>query len=116
MTHPHIIVIALTILVFIITVSLQKLGKNINVLQMILRVMYLLIIATGGMLLFSVYTITPFYVLKAVLGLLMIGLFELILSFGGKRKSRLGLWVLFALVLGGLLYLGMKLPMGFYIN
>jgi hypothetical protein len=116
LTHLHLTVIILTILLFLVAVSLQKQGKNIKALQMILRVMYLLIIATGGMLFLSVYKITFLYVLKATLGLLMIGLFEMILSFGGKRKSSLGLWVTFAVVLMGIVYLGLKLPMGFYFN
>jgi hypothetical protein len=116
LTHLHITVFALTLFIFLITVFLQKQGKNIKILKMVLRCMYLLVIATGTMLFSAVYNISLLYILKAVIGLGMIGLFEMILSFGGKRKSSRGLWILFALVLIGLLYLGLKLPMGFYIN
>jgi hypothetical protein len=116
LTHLHITVIVLTVLIFFVTIFLQKQGKNIKIIKMLLRCMYLLVIATGTMLFSVVYNISLLYILKAVLGLGMIGLFEMILSFGGKRKNNRGLWILFALVLVGLLYLGLKLPMGFYIN
>ncbi|WML45788.1 YisL family protein [Neobacillus sp. PS3-40] len=115
MTHTHITTIVLTIILFLIAVTMQKKGKNIKVLQMVLRVMYLLIIVTGGMLFLSVYTISFLYILKALLGLVMIGLFEMIVSVGKKGKSNLGLWVLFGVALIALLYLGLKLPMGFYL-
>jgi hypothetical protein len=78
--------------------------------------MYLLVIATGTMLFSAVYNISLLYILKAMIGLGMIGLFEMILSFSGKRKNSSGLWISFAVVFIGLLYLGLKLPMGFYLN
>lgn len=116
MTHLHITVIFLTILLFLVAVLFQKQGRNIKILKMILRCMYLLVIATGTMLFSAVYNISLLYILKAMIGLGMIGLFEMILSFGGKRKNNSGLWISFAVVFIGLLYLGLKLPMGFYLN
>jgi len=111
MTHAHITMIALTIILFIITLILQRQGRNIKLLQMVLRVMYLLIIITGGMLFFSSYKISFLYVLKAILGLIMIGLFEMTLM--GKKKA--GLIILLVLVFVFTVYLGLKLPMGMYL-
>jgi hypothetical protein len=116
LTHLHITVIVLTILLFLVAVLFQKQGRDIKILQMVLRFMYLLVIATGTMLFSAVYDISFLYILKALLGLGMIGLFEMVLAFGGKRKNSPGLWVSFAGVFIGLLYLGLKLPMGFYLN
>ena len=116
MTHAHLTAIVLTLILFFVALSLQKKGKNIKVLQMVLRVMYLLIILTGGMMLFSVYKITFLYVLKAVVGLGMIGLFEMILASNGKGKNKPIFWILFVIVLVVLVYIGIKLPMGIYLE
>jgi hypothetical protein len=102
--------------IFLVTVFLQKQGKNSKYLQMILRCMYLLVIATGTMLFTTVYNISFLYIFKAMIGLGMIVLFEMILSFGGKRKNSTGLWISFAVLFICLLYLGLKLPMGYYLN
>lgn len=111
MTHAHLTAIVLTIILFLVVLSLQKKGKNIRVLQIVLRVMYLLIIVTGGMMLFSIYKMTFLYVLKAVMGLVMIGLFEMILASNGKGNNKPVFWILFVVVLGILIYLGGILPM-----
>jgi hypothetical protein len=115
MTHLHLTAIVLTLLIFIIALSLQRKGRNIKALQMILRVMYLLIIVTGGMMFFSLYKITFLYIVKAILGLVMIGLFEMILASSTKGKKLAGFWTLFIVVLILLVYLGLKLPMGIYL-
>ncbi|MEH7108793.1 MULTISPECIES: DUF1516 family protein [Bacillaceae] len=115
MTHAHITTIILTIILFGIILLLQNKGRSTKVLKMILRVMYLLIILTGVMMLFSLYKITILYVLKAVLGILMIGLFEMILAEGKKGKKVAVFWSLFLVILIVTVYLGLKLPMGIYI-
>jgi uncharacterized membrane protein SirB2 len=115
MTHTHLTTIVLTIILFIFTLIFQKKGQNVKVLKMLLRVMYLLIILTGGMMFFSIYKITFLYVLKALLGLVMIGLFEMILSVNNSGKKRSVFWIVSIIVLGILVYLGIKLPLGIYI-
>jgi hypothetical protein len=115
MTHAHLTTIVLTLIIFFITLTLQKKGRNIKVLQMILRVMYLLIILTGGMLLFSFYKITLLYVIKAIIGLALIAFFEIILTVQGKGRSAAPFWVLFVVILLATIYLGIKMPMGIYI-
>lgn len=115
MTHAHLTTIGLTLIIFFITLTLQKKGRNIKVLQMILRVMYLLIILTGGMLLFSFYKITLLYTIKAVFGIALIAFFEIILAVQGKGRSAAPFWILFSVILLVTIYLGLKLPMGIYI-
>jgi hypothetical protein len=83
---------------------------------MVLRIMYLLIILTGGMMFFSIHIITFLYVLKAVIGLVMIGLFEMILASNGQGKNKPVFWILFVVVLIVLIYLGVTMPMGIYIH
>lgn len=47
MTHAHITTWVLSIILLIVILIMQKQGKNTKVLHMILRVFYLLILATG---------------------------------------------------------------------
>lgn len=114
MTHLHLTVILLTIIFFFITWALQKQGKNVTAYKMILRIFYLLLLASGGMLLFSVYKITFLYIVKSLIGLAMIGVFEMILLQENKTKKSTKLWISFVLGLIILIYLGLKLPLGFY--
>ncbi|AGK52206.1 YisL family protein [Bacillus sp. 1NLA3E] len=115
MTHAHLTTIVLTCILFFITILQQSKGKNIKIWQMVLRTSYILIIATGLMLFMSVYNITILYILKAVVGILMIGVFEMIIAWRAKDKSANILWVLFAVVLVMLFVLGFMLPMGIRI-
>lgn len=116
MTHAHITTWFLALVLFLVALNLNKKGneKGFKVLQMILRVMYLLILATGGMLLFSIAHISLLYILKAVVGLWIISLFELILMRAAKKQSASVLWVQFIVAFLLVLYLGLKLPLGFH--
>ncbi|MFL6556480.1 MAG: DUF1516 family protein, partial [Bacillus sp. (in: firmicutes)] len=90
MIHGHITAWLLALILFIVALFLHKGGKEkgAKIVHMILRVLYLLIIATGVGLLFSVFKIDVWYVLKAVVGLWVIGLFEMILSrVANKRRT-----------------------------
>jgi len=115
MVHVHLTALVLTLILFFIALSLQKKGRNIKILKMILRVMYIIIIVTGGMLLFSLYQITILYVLKTVFGLAMIGMFEMILARSGKERNLAVFWVVFFVILIVTIYLGLQLPFGIYI-
>lgn len=116
MTHAHITTWFIALVLFLIALNLNKKGneKGFKVLQMILRVMYLLILATGGILLFSIAHISLLYILKAVVGLWIISLFELILMRAAKKQSASVLWVQFIVAFLLVLYLGLKLPLGFH--
>ncbi|NYE04255.1 hypothetical protein F4694_000999 [Bacillus niacini] len=54
---------------------------------MVLRATYILIIVTGGMLFFAAYSIPLSYYLKAILGIVMIGLFEMVIVRKQKGKK-----------------------------
>ncbi|SEM59636.1 Protein of unknown function [Mesobacillus persicus] len=115
MTHAHITAWVLSIILFIVIMFMQKQGKNTKVLHMILRVFYLLILATGIVMLFGLYQIDFMYILKSLLGIVLIGLFEMILVRGKKGINLNSLWIVFVLVFVIVLYLGFKLPLGFYL-
>jgi hypothetical protein len=68
------------------------------------------------MLLFSIYTITFLYALKAAIGFVMIALFEMILANNGKGKNKTIFWILFEVVFISLIYLGITLPLGIYVQ
>jgi phosphatidylserine synthase len=114
MTHAHITAWLITLILFVIALNLHKSGKvkGFKILHMIIRVFYLLIILTGGMLLFSLYHISLLYILKAVAGLWIISLFELILIKSAKQEKISILWTQFVVAFLIVLYLGLKLPLG----
>ncbi|MGJ7919186.1 YisL family protein [Neobacillus sp. LXY-4] len=113
MIHAHLTSLVLSLLLFIIVVVLQGKGKNSKILQMVLRASYLLIIVTGFMLFFPVYKISLFlYILKAVFGIAMIGVFEIIISWNEKGKSTGLLWIVCTVVLVIVVLLGITLPLG----
>lgn len=116
MIHAHMTAWLLAIILFIVTFSMQSKGKNVKVLKMVLRLSYLLIIATGGMLISAGDNIPTLYYVKALLGIGMIGLLEAMIGRSGKGKSVKPLWIVFVVVFAALLYLGFTLPLGTYIQ
>ncbi|MCM3114327.1 YisL family protein [Neobacillus sp. MER 74] len=115
MIHGHITAWLLALILFVVALFLHKGGKEkgAKIVKMILRVLYLLIIATGAGLLFSVYKIDVWYVLKAVVGLWIIGLFEMILSRVANNRRTSVFWIQFVVAWVLVLYLGGRLPMSF---
>lgn len=116
-TDAHITTWFLTLVLFLIALNLNKSGKEkgFKILHMIIRIFYLLIILTGGMLLFSIYQISFLYILKVIVGLWIISLFEMILIKTGKKKKTNGMWIQFIIAFLLVLYLGFKLPLGIHI-
>lgn len=112
-THAHITAWVIAFVLFFIAHSMYKNGKSkgAKIVHMVLRLFYLIVIATGGMLLFI---ITPLYILKIVVGLWIISLLELILIRTSKNRRTKVLWyqLLVAFIL--VLYLGLRLPLGFH--
>ncbi|WP_042356513.1 YisL family protein [Bacillus rubiinfantis] len=114
MIHGHVTAWALALILFIVALFLHSKGKakGAKIVQMILRVLYLLIIATGVGLLFMVSNITVMYILKAVVGLWIIGLFEMILSRVANQRRTSVFWLQFIIAWALVLYLGfVSLPM-----
>jgi uncharacterized membrane protein SirB2 len=119
MTHAHLTSWALALILFLIAIFLHKGGKEkgFKILKMILRVLYLLILGTGLMLLFGEGMLSTDlnlqYILKAVAGIWIIALFEMILGKIGKNQETKTLWIQFIIAFALVLYLGFKLPLGF---
>ena len=115
MIHGHITAWLLALILFVVALFLHKGGKEkgAKIVKMILRVLYLIIIATGVGLLFSVYKIDVWYILKAVVGLWVIGLFEMILNRVANNRRTSVFWIQFVIAWLLVLYLGGRLPMSF---
>lgn len=114
MVHAHMTAWFLALILFFVSLGLHKSGKEkgSKIVQMVLRVVYLLILLTGGMLLFSISTITIMYVLKAAVGLWVIAMLEMILIRTKKNEKASILWIQFVVALLLVLYLGFSLPLG----
>ncbi|MBB6283459.1 YisL family protein [Geobacillus subterraneus] len=114
MTHAHITSWLVMILLFFITVSMQRSGAaKANIVQMILRLFYIITIITGLLLLHSIATISGLYLLKALAGLWVIGAMEMVLMAGKKGKSAAAGWTQWVIALVVTLFLGLLLPLGF---
>jgi len=100
------------LLVILFFVSFKMTGKSLKITMMINRVLYILIIATGVMLLLGISNINGEYIAKAIVGLWVIVSMEMTSvkrSKGKPYKSFLiQFWIAFVLVL----LLGFRLPMG----
>jgi hypothetical protein len=119
MTHAHLTSWLLALILFLVAIFLHKGGKakGFKILQMILRVFYLLILGTGFMLLFGEGMLSTDlslqYILKAAIGIWIIGLFEMILGRIARNQSTKVFWIQFIIAFALALYLGFKLPLGF---
>jgi hypothetical protein len=111
-THLHITtwVVGL-VLFFIAALSAKKLTG----VQMTLRVFYILIIITGAALYIEYRDMIAsmndgsgmMYDMKFMFGILLIGFMEMILARKNKGKSTMIFWVLFAISLIAVLYIGL---------
>ncbi|RST59626.1 YisL family protein [Siminovitchia terrae] len=114
-THAHITTWVVALILFVIVLVLQKGGnqKGAKITHMILRVFYLLIIATGALLFFKHQAYNPaLYGIKFLGGIIVIAMLEMILVRTAKAKNTAILWIVFVVALAITIYLGMKLPIG----
>lgn len=111
--HAHVSTWFIALLLFAVAIGLNRAGKTkaVKIVTMILRLFYLLIIATGVILLLYLAEINTDYILKTIAGLFVIGMFEMILARIRKRKSTGLFWILFILAFASALYLGYSLPL-----
>jgi len=113
-THAHITTWAIAIILFIVAVFLHKAGnkKATNIVQMILRVFYLLIIATGVTLFAKHSSFNPaLYGIKFLFGLVVIAMMEMVLI-RLKLGKKTGLfWSILIIAFIITFYLGAKLPL-----
>ncbi|QHN50836.1 DUF1516 family protein [Geobacillus stearothermophilus] len=114
MTHAHITSWLITIVLFFLAVSMERQGAGkAKIVQMVLRLFYILTIATGGLLLHSIASISVLYWLKALAGLWVIGAMEMVLAAVKKGKSAAAGWTQWVIALVVTLFLGLLLPLGF---
>jgi Protein of unknown function (DUF1516) len=116
MTHAHITTWVVALILFFVALSLQKSGKakGAKIVHMVLRLFYLLIIGTGIWMLTSLSNIDMMYVLKSLVGIWVIAAVEMILIRTGKGKKTGILWIQLIVSLILVIYLGLRLPLGFY--
>ncbi|WP_339149590.1 MULTISPECIES: DUF1516 family protein [unclassified Sutcliffiella] len=112
MTHAHISTWAIALILFVVVLVLTKVGKEkgAKITSMVLRLFYILIVVTGLQLGWGWIT-NGQYVLKMVLGIVVIGLMEMISVRTRKGKSTVVVWILFVLALAYIIHLGFSLPM-----
>ncbi|MBT2688989.1 YisL family protein [Bacillus sp. ISL-47] len=116
MIHAHITTWFLALVLFIVALVMHKSGKHkgLKVVHMILRLFYLLIIGTGVWILSTLNNIDMLYVLKSLVGLWVIAMFEMIIIRTVKEKKTSILWIQFIIALILVLYLGfVQLPLTF---
>lgn len=112
-THLHITAWVLGLILFSVA-ALSKNEKTSKITKMILRVDYLLIILTGSTLFIHGmdYGMGMLYGFKFLGGILIIGMMEMILARSSKGKSTQTFWILLAVFVFVVMFLGFKLPMG----
>ncbi|MBB4824485.1 peptidoglycan/LPS O-acetylase OafA/YrhL [Sporosarcina luteola] len=113
-THFHIFTWVVGIIVFLVAAVLAKGTKGKKITHMIARLFYVLILFSGVLLFMKSmnYGMGAQYGIKFLLGLLTIGMMEMVLVRSNKGKSVTLFWVLFFVFLFATMYMGFKLPMG----
>ncbi|WP_339177729.1 YisL family protein [Oceanobacillus sp. FSL W7-1293] len=122
MTHMHITSWALGLILFLVALSLYKKNSNkpATIVHMILRLVYLFIIVTGGLLTWDYIQgygmpLLGEAIVKALAGLWIVVVMEGILVSTKKGKAVTGKWIQFFIALIIVIVLGFfRLPMGFY--
>lgn len=114
-THAHITTWAIGLILFVVALALHKGGneKGKKIVQMILRVFYLLILITGILLFSKHQSYNPaLYGLKFLGGVIVIAMMEMILVRLSKGKGTGLFWGIFIIALIATFILGIKLPLG----
>ena len=113
-THLHITTWVIAILLFLAAAFMNPASKGRKIVQMVLRLFYVLVIITGLALFIAHSSFDAMqYGMKFLFGLLTIGMMEMVLVRGKKQKSVTLFWILLAVFLLASLFYGFKLPIGF---
>ncbi|MFD1206707.1 MULTISPECIES: YisL family protein [Sporosarcina] len=114
-THFHIFTWVVGIIVFLVAAVMANGSKGKKITHMIARLFYVLILFSGILLFIKGmdYGRGAEYGIKFLLGLLTIGMMEMVLVRSQKGKSVGVLWILFFVFLFATMFFGFKLPMGF---
>lgn len=119
MTHAHITAWALGIILFFVAFAMYRNGNSkAKMVHMTVRLLYIIIIITGFLLYQSIMkTATSdmhmWYGIKMLVGIWVIGAMEMVLIRTNKRKDPKVGWIQFVIALLVVLYLGLRLPIGF---
>lgn len=108
-TYLHIASWLIAIVLFLVVALGITKSKGV---VMTLRLFYIFIIITGLALVYK-YIGTMLYDTKLLLGILVIGMMEMVLVRQKKGKSTTIFWILFGIFLFITMFIGFKLPIGF---
>lgn len=109
-THFHIFTWAAGIILFLVAAVQAKDSKGKKITHMTARLFYVLIVLSGVFLFFTKSGMDPaLYGVKFLLGLVTIGLMEMVLVRSQKGKNVKVLWLLFILSVIGTIALGFYL-------
>ena len=112
-THFHIFSWVVGIILFLVAVVMANGSKGRKITHMIARLFYVLI-TISGLLLFMKYSgnDAALYGVKFLLGIVTIGLMEMVLVRSSKGKKVSTLAILLFIFLIATMFLGFKLPVG----
>jgi hypothetical protein len=114
-THAHITAWVIALILFGAALVLHKGGneKGRKMVQMILRIFYLLVLLTGILLFSKHQSYNPgLYGAKFLGGVIVIAMMEMILIRLAKNKGTGVFWAIFVIALAVTFILGVKLPLG----
>lgn len=113
-THFHIFTWVVGIIVFLVAAVMANGTKGKKITHMIARLFYVLILLSGVLLFIKGmdYGRGAEYGIKFLLGLLTIGMMEMVLVRSTKGKKVTTFWILFFVFLFATMFFGFKLPMG----
>ncbi|MBZ5752855.1 YisL family protein [Metabacillus rhizolycopersici] len=117
MTHMHITTWVVAIILFFVANSLLKSGKEkpSKIVHMVLRLFYILVLVTGFIMVTGLYEIDGEYIGKIILGIVTIGMMEMVLVKSKKGKPTKVFWILFFAAFILTVLLGLRLPLGFWL-
>lgn len=111
--HFHILTWVVGIALFFAAAFMAKGTKGQKMVHMVARLFYVLILFSGIMLFIAHSSIdAALYGVKFLVGLVTIGLMEMVLVRSAKNKNVSVLWILFFVFLFVTLFFGFKLPVG----
>lgn len=114
-THAHITSWVIGLILFVVALALHNGGnaKGRKIVQMVLRIFYVLILITGILLFSKHQSYSPaLYGLKFLGGVIVIAMMEMILVRLSKGKGTGLFWAIFIIALIVTFILGVKLPLG----
>ncbi|HEX5563401.1 MAG TPA: YisL family protein [Sporosarcina sp.] len=114
-THFHLFTWVVGIIIFLVSAVMANGSKGKKITHMIARLFFVLILISGIALFIKGmdYGRGAEYGIKFLLGLLTIGMMEMVLVRSEKGKKVTTFWILFFVLLFATMYVGFKLPMGF---